>query len=106
MSNSNITETFHHSQNLLKSTSDLSTIGFRIKYYRLLNNMKQEELAVKAGLDRATIIRYENNLVEHSINIIDKISHALGVNPTIIYDDYFRFISSDYGSMSIVWTKI
>ena len=83
---------------MLKGISDLSTIGSRIKYYRLLNNLTQEELAVKSNLDRATIIRYENNLVEHSIDVIDKISVALKIKPSIIYDDHLNFISSDYGS--------
>lgn len=83
---------------MLKGISDLSTIGSRIKYYRLLNNLTQEELADESGLDRATIIRYENNLVEHSIDIIDMISVALKLKPSIIYDDYLNFISGNYGS--------
>ncbi len=83
---------------MLKGVSDLSTIGSSIKYYRLLNNFTQEELAAKSGLDRATIIRYENDLVEHSLDVIDIISKALKIKPTIIYDDYLSFIGSDYGS--------
>lgn len=83
---------------MLKGISDLSTIGSRIKYYRILNNFTQEELADKSGLDRTTIIRYENNLVEHSIDIIDRISIALKIKPSIIYDDYLSFISGDYSS--------
>ena len=91
-------ETFNHNQNLLKGISDLSTIGSRIKYYRLLNNLTQEELAVKSNLDRSTIIRYENNLVDHSMDIINKICMALKVKPSIIYDDYFNFINNNYGN--------
>lgn len=99
ISNSIITETFSHKQNVLKSISDLSTIGSRIKYYRLLNNFTQEELASKSGLDRTTIIRYENNLIIHSIDIVNKIARALKIKPTIIYDDYMKFISSGYGNI-------
>ena len=82
---------------MLQGISDLSSIGSRIKYYRLLNNLSQEELAVKSSIDRATIIRYENNSVNHSIDIIDKISKSLKIVPSIIYDDYFKFISNNYG---------
>lgn len=91
-------ETFNHNQNMLKGISDLSTIGSRIKYYRLINNLTQEELANESGLDRATIIRYENDLVDHYIGIIDTISVALKIKSSIIYDDYLNFISGDCGS--------
>lgn len=83
---------------MLKGVSDLSTIGSRIKYYRLINNLTQEELATKSDLDRTTIIRYENDLVEHSIDILDKIAAVLKIIPSIIYDDYLQFISGNYGS--------
>ena len=91
-------ETFNHNQSMLKGISDLSTIGSRIKYYRLLNNFTQEELADKSGLDRTTIIRYENDLVNHSIDIVDKICKVFEIEPFTIYDDYLKFISDDYGS--------
>lgn len=93
------TETFNHNQNYLKGTLDKSTIGSRIKHYRLLNDLTQEELAVKAGLDRSTIIRYENNQVDHSIVIINKIAAVLKILPSIIYDDYLKFIAANYGEI-------
>lgn len=96
ISNSNIMETFNHDLNILRATSDLSTVGSRIRYYRLLNNLTQDELATRSALDRSTIIRYENDLVEHSIDIVDRISETLKIIPSIIYDDYLKFISSDY----------
>ncbi len=83
----------------MKGNSDLSTIGSRIKYYRLLNNFTQEELADRSGLDRSTIIRYENNLVDHSIDILDKICKVFKIEPFTLYDDYLKFISSDYGNI-------
>ncbi|NLY47239.1 MAG: helix-turn-helix domain-containing protein [Tissierella sp.] len=65
----------------------------------MLNNMTQDELATKTELDRSTIIRYENNQVEHSIGIINSIAAALNIFPSIIYDDYLLFLSSDYGGV-------
>lgn len=96
--NSITMETFYHNQSMLKGASDLSTIGSCIKYYRLINNLTQEELADKSGLDRATVIRYENNLVGHSIDILNKIAAVLKIKPSILYDDYLNFISGNYGN--------
>lgn len=84
--------------NMLKGISDLSSVGSRIKYYRLLNNLTQEDLSILSGLDRCTINRYENALVSHSLDLINKVSIALKINPLIIYDDYLEFISNDFGS--------
>ncbi|MCQ4921576.1 helix-turn-helix domain-containing protein [Tissierella carlieri] len=75
----------------------MSTIGSRIKYYRLLNNLTQEQLAIKSNVDRCTINRYENNLVDYSLDIVNEIAIALEIIPSLIYDDYLNFISSNYG---------
>lgn len=83
---------------MLKAISDYSTVGSRIKYYRLFNKLTQEDLAIKCGLDRCTINRYENNLVDHSLDIINQISKSLKIKPSIIYDNYLEFISDDYNN--------
>lgn len=92
------TETFIHNQSLLKGISDLSTIGSRIQYYRLLKGLTQEELSSLSGLNRTTIIRYENDSIEPLLKNLNKIAIALDINPSIIYDDYFDFLSSDSGN--------
>lgn len=61
-------------------------------------NLTQEELAIKSGLDRTTINRYENDLVDHSLGSINMICKALKINPSNIYDDYLNFIAGDYGN--------
>jgi transcriptional regulator with XRE-family HTH domain len=98
--NASITETFYYSQKveMLKTVSDFNTVGGRIKYYRLTNNLSQEEVAAKAGLDICTIIRYENNQRDHSLETCNKIAQAVGIKPGLLYDDYLNFITSDYGS--------
>ncbi len=83
---------------MLKTTSSFSTIGSRIKYYRLLNDFTQEDLAIKSGLDRSTINRYENDLVNHSLESINIICETLKIKPSIIYDDYLNFISKNHGN--------
>lgn len=83
---------------MLKTVSDFNTVGGRIKYYRLTNNLSQEEVAAKAGLDICTIIRYENNQRDHSLETCNKIAQAVGIKPGLLYDAYLNFIVSDYGS--------
>ena len=83
---------------MLKSKSDLTTVGGKIKYYRLLKGLLQKELSDISGIDRTTILRYENNQVIHSLDICNKIAEALDINPTLIYDEYLEFIASDFSS--------
>jgi transcriptional regulator with XRE-family HTH domain len=82
---------------MLKYTSDLSTIGGRIKYYRVANKLSQEKVATYAHLDVCTIKRYENNQIEHTLETCYKIAIAIGVNPLLIYDEYLIFVASNYG---------
>jgi transcriptional regulator with XRE-family HTH domain len=38
---------------------DTSTLGGRIRYYRYLNGISQEELAKRFGLNETTVFHYE-----------------------------------------------
>ena len=44
----------------------------------------QEELSNLTGIDRTTIIRYENNQLLHSLELCTKIADALCINPFLI----------------------
>ncbi|WDV44102.1 helix-turn-helix transcriptional regulator [Clostridiaceae bacterium M8S5] len=83
---------------LLKSISDFSTVGGKIKYYRLLKEKTQEELSNLTGIDRTTIIKYEHNQLLHSLELCNKIATALCINPFLLYDDYLAFIASDFSN--------
>ena len=50
-----------------------------VKYIRTKNNISQQELADKAGIDRSTISRIEQNEIETSIENVLKISSALNI---------------------------
>lgn len=91
-------ETFYHQGNIY-STDILprNTIGEKIKYYRLIKNLHQEQLANLANIDRTTLIRYENDQLIPSLDITTRIAHALKINPFLIYDDYLKFIAMGYG---------
>ena len=59
--------------------------GEKIKYLRLLNNMSQEELGKRVGVQRAAINKYEKGSVTNiPIATIEKIANIFNVSPTYI----------------------
>ena len=59
--------------------------GAKIKYLRLLNNMSQEELGKRVGVQRAAINKYEKGSVTNiPIATIEKIAQTFDVSPTYI----------------------
>ena len=67
-------------------------LGKRIKELRQKNKMSQESLAFKSQLDRTYINGIENGRRNVSIINIHKISNALGVNLTELFNsDVFTF---------------
>lgn len=63
-----------------------------IKYLRTQKNMSQQDLAKKAGIDRSTISRIENGIIETTLDNAIKISDALGVS---LYELIGRDLKSD-----------
>ena len=62
-----------------------NTPGERIKYLRTINNMSQEELGKRVGVQRAAINKYEKGTVENiPIATIEKIANVFDVSPTYI----------------------
>lgn len=87
------TETyFRYKYNILDSSIDTSTIGGKILYYRLSKNLNQIELAELVKMNRSTIIRLENNQVQPSLYILNKISSALEVDINLLLDDFLIFL--------------
>lgn len=59
----------------------MNTIGSKIKKLRLEKDMTQEELAVKAGIPYATLIKIEGDTVKNpTINTLQKLAEALEVS--------------------------
>lgn len=94
------TETSYYQDtvNLLDSQSDLSTIGGRIKYYRLQLGLRQKDLSLITEIDRGVIIDYENNFVPHTLETCTRIAEGLKIDPLLILDDYLTFLAADFGS--------
>lgn len=62
----------------LSFTVALRAIGRRAKQLRLLRNLRQEELASRAGVGVATIHRFEKTGTASIVNVL-RIATALGV---------------------------
>lgn len=75
---------------------DLETIGGKIRYARLQNNLTHKELGLLTGLNKQTIADCENDKLPKSIKTIDLICSALNLDPYYVYDDYLKFISGDF----------
>lgn len=68
-------------------------VGQRIRELRLKQNLSQEKLALKAGVDRTYLAGVESGKRNATITSIDKIVKALGVE----LKDFFDFQKSvDY----------
>ncbi len=93
-----MTETPYYTTDIstLTETPDLTTIGGRIKHYRLLNSLLQRQLSSLAGISSNTLLQYENNQIPHSLETCTKIADALKIDPFLIYDDYLKFIADDF----------
>ena len=59
----------------------MNTIGGKIKKLRLEKDMTQEELARKADIPYATLLKIENDTVKNpTINTLQKLAQALEVS--------------------------
>ena len=57
-------------------------IGEKLKEIRTRRFLTQEELAERAGVSPATIVRVERNQAEPHISTMRKLAEALDVDPT------------------------
>lgn len=96
----NKTETFTHCSNLdlLKTTSDLETIGGKLKYFRKSKGLLQEDLANLANIHVCTIKRLENNYILPNLETCHKLASALNIPANLIYNEYLSFIDRDYST--------
>lgn len=69
------------------------TIGEKIKYFRKMKKMKQQELAEKIGKTESSIRKYEADLVAIPLNVLEQIASALGIS-------VFNLIGFDLSSIS------
>ena len=63
------------------------SLGLRISLIRKEKGLSQEKLALKAGLDRTYINSIENGHRNISISNIEKISKALGLSLSKLFEE-------------------
>lgn len=62
-------------------------IGNRIKEYRKKAKMSQKELAQKIGKGYSTVQKYELNLTQPPIDVLNKIAEVLNIGTSMLLDD-------------------
>ena len=85
--------------NLLTSPDDLKTVADKLRYYRLLKNLKQSDVAEYIGLDRSIYSGYETASRDYyKPEIMDKIAELFEVDVSLLLDDYAMFIYNGQGA--------
>ena len=49
------------------------TLGQKIKRYRLVNDIRQEDMAEKMGISRATLINYEKGHTAINLDVLNRL---------------------------------
>ena len=75
-------------------------IGKKLKKYRVMNGLTQEELASRCELSKGFLSQIENDLTSPSISTLDDIVEALGIDLTTFFkedkQEQFVFTDEDY----------
>lgn len=82
---------------------DDTTVGNRIEKQRMIMNLSQRDLANIIGVSSSTIEDYESYNVYPSPETLVKISKALKKPIRYFYDDYYKFIFSNFKSVIKDW---
>ena len=79
----------------IEDREELTTIGEKLKFYRLKNSIFQSDLAEMVGIDRVTYIEYEKGLKYYPYETMKKIAKVYNIPLFEILDDYHMFAYSD-----------
>lgn len=86
-----------HTKRILKPLTKDSTLGEQIKYYRMLEDIKQTDLGINLNFHRSTLHHLENKDIKLvNINLIKRILEELDIeNKITINDNYISFLMND-----------
>lgn len=76
----------------LKNYQLKSTVGQKIRYYRSLNKISQENLSSLTGIVKSQIYEYEHDIFYPTATNLKKIATTLKVDAKDLMDDYLLFI--------------
>lgn len=80
----------------------VNTIGDKLKKMRLMLGMTQQEFSQLLDIQRSAVNDYESNNILPAPDVIIKLSNILGKD-SFKFDDYARFILSDYQDRLKKW---
>ena len=79
-----------------KRTKKISRLAqefaMRIKFERIRRGFSQENLALFAGIGKSTLAQIEGQLSSPTLDVVEKISRALGYSPAELISDEQIFI--------------
>lgn len=61
-------------------------VGWNLRHLRVAKGLPQDDLAADANLDRAHVSRIERGVENPTIQILDRLAKALGINPRDFFD--------------------
>ena len=79
----------------MASKIDVSTLGGRIKYRRIIVGMTQENLAELMYVKHGLISQYENNVVQPSLDKLQEIAKILETSVAYLVDGVEAIISDE-----------
>ena len=74
------------------------SLGQKIKQYRLINDIRQEDMAEKMGVSRATLINYEKGYTSISFDVLNRLKEAY---PNFELDKKESKLSVRYNNMRL-----
>jgi len=80
----------------IKELSENPTVGEKIRFYRFKQNLTQEQLADILNINRITMIKYENDSLFPSLEMLKLIAKEFKIPTIFLYDDYISFINYPY----------
>ena len=86
----------YHLMRSMRVLREDASLGERIRHYRNKRRMIITELAERTGISRSPLLKYEYDQTRPALRDLKKIAAALGIGANELYDDYYRFIDSNF----------
>lgn len=64
-------------------------VAAELRALRSKKNMKQKEVAERAGIDAMTVVRYENNSVSMQLDMLEKIVNVYDITIGIFFENVY-----------------
>lgn len=76
----------------LKDYQFKSSVGQKIRYYRSLNKISQENLSKLTGIVKSQVYEYEHDIFYPTAANLRKLANVFKIDPKYLMDNYLLFI--------------